>query len=172
MPSSNTKWIVLMQFSIWKHSRISTQTHSTLDNRKALLFVSDKRKVMILVKSFYFHCFLSYTFHHIFLSLFQLLSSVFSLPSHLLLNSWLWGHLLTLLHISLLQHDLSLLQLPWTFILSHFHQPWQLKEVPEFQGVSTTIKHYPQLAHRLNSNNQHSNTERKNNVPVRFPLQS
>lgn len=103
MPGNITKWTALMQFSIWKHSRISTQIHSTLDDRKALSFVSDKRKALILVKSFSFHCFLSYTFHHIFLSLFQSLSSVFSLAPDLLLNSWLWGHLLTLLHTPLLQ---------------------------------------------------------------------
>lgn len=147
-----------MQFSIWKHSRISTQTPSTLDDRKALSFVSDKRKVLILVKSFSFHCFLSYTFHHIFLSLFQSLPSVFSLPSH---DS---GATFSLCYTSLFSsslHVLSLLQLPWTFILSHLHQPWLLKEVPEFQAVSTTIKYYPQLAHKLNSNNQHSNTEGK-----------
>lgn len=43
-----------MQFSISKHGRISPQTHSTLDDGKTLSFVSDKGKVLILVKEIFF----------------------------------------------------------------------------------------------------------------------
>lgn len=163
-----------MQFSIWKHSRMSAQTHSTPDDGKALSFVSDKGKALILVKYFFvcFHCFLSYTSYHVFLSLLHSVPSIFSLPPHLFLRPWFWGHLLPLLHTYLLQSTIWLVCFCW---LGHPSSPTSASPKPRCSKfgihimVSSTIKYYPHKLTHKKDQQPELLTWRTNTSSVRFP---